>query len=154
MGNEPVPARLQPGEAHSLVHRLERRCRRSARLLGAVGEQPPQLRLVRADLLVAPADRIEYRDSIASNDSPVATDMISIRFEIPGFASRSWRTSRPESVTALLTFLRITSGGSAIRTVPCGVPSVVDIFRRGSCRSMIRAPIVGKRPSGTRNVSP
>ena len=53
--------------------------------------------------------------------------MISIRFATPGL-SGARRTSRPESVTALLTFLRITSGGSAMSTVPIAVPPVVDIL--------------------------
>ncbi len=80
--------------------------------------------------------------------------MISIRFETPGLPSGSCRTSRPESVTALLIFFRTTSGGSAISTVPCAVPPVVDIFFSGSWRSMIRAPISGYTPSGTTKVSP
>ena len=49
---------------------------------------------------------------------PVATAMISIRFETPGFSSGSWRTSVPESVTAVLNFFRTSSGGSIIRTTP------------------------------------
>ena len=68
--------------------------------------------------------------------------MMSIRFVTPGLSSPR-RTSLPESVTADWTFLRITSGGSSISSVPCGVPPVVDIFFVGSCRSMIRAPISG-----------
>ena len=68
--------------------------------------------------------------------------MMSIRFVTPGLSSPR-RTSPPESVTALRTFLRIVSGGSSSSSVPCGVPPVVDIFLVGSCRSMIRAPISG-----------
>src|ERR1051325_9316453 len=54
------------------------------------------------------------RASIASSSgtaSPVATDMISSRFEMPGFSSGAWRTSVPESVTAVLNLRRISSGG-------------------------------------------
>ena len=57
--------------------------------------------------------------------------MISIRFVIPGL-SGARRTSEPESVTADLNFFLITSGGSTISTVPCGVPPVVDILPDGS----------------------
>src|SRR5204862_355332 len=64
--------------------------------------------------------------------------MISIRFEIPGFSSRSWRTSVPESVTPLLNFFTIVSGGSSTPTVPCAVPPVVDIFFVASPRSLLR----------------
>src|SRR3989304_584447 len=39
---------------------------------------------------------------MSAMDWPVTTDMISIRLEIPGFCFWSWRTSRPESVTAVL----------------------------------------------------
>jgi len=68
--------------------------------------------------------------------------MMSIRFVIPGLSSAR-RTSRPESVTAVLNLRRITSGSSSSTTVPCSVPPVVDIFFVGSCRSMIRAPTSG-----------
>ena len=61
---------------------------------------------------------------------------------MPGLSSPR-RTSRPESVTAVLNFFRITSGSSSSSTVPCGVPPVVDIFSSGSWRSMIRAPDLG-----------
>ena len=74
--------------------------------------------------------------------SPVATVKRSIRFVTPGLSSPR-RISLPESVTALLTFFRIVSGGSSMRSVPCAVPPVVDIFFAGSCRSMIRAPTSG-----------
>ena len=67
---------------------------------------------------------------------------MSIRFVTPGLSSPR-RTSEPESVTADLNFFMTTSGSSRIRTVPCGVPEVVDIFFVGSCRSMIRAPTSG-----------
>ena len=69
--------------------------------------------------------------------------MISIRFETPGFSSGSWRTSVPESVTAVLNFFRISSGGSIIRTTPAGAPRVVDIRRSGSWRFLTRAPSSG-----------
>src|SRR6476646_9486521 len=80
--------------------------------------------------------------------------MISIRFEMPAFSAGSWRTSLPESVTAVLNFLRIVSGGSTSRTTPCGAPRVVDINRSGSCRFLIRAPSSGIETSGTTNVCP
>ena len=67
---------------------------------------------------------------------------MSIRLVTPGLSSPR-RTSRPESVTAERNFLRIASGSSSSRTVPCGVPPVVDIFFVGSCRSMMRAPDLG-----------
>ncbi len=79
--------------------------------------------------------------------------MMSIRFVTPALSGPR-RTSEPESVTALFTFLRITSGGSSRSSVPCGVPPVVDIFFAGSWRSMIRAPVSGKIPSGILNVGP
>ncbi len=72
---------------------------------------------------------------------------------MPGL-SGARRTSLPESVTALLTFLVITFGSSSTSTVPCGVPPVVDILFSGSCRSMIRAPTFGNVPSGTTSSSP
>ncbi len=78
---------------------------------------------------------------------------MSIRFVTPGLSGE--RTiSFPESVTALPSFLRIVFSSSRTRTVPDGVPPVVDIFRSGSCRSMIRAPTSGTRSSGTTSVSP
>ena len=67
---------------------------------------------------------------------------MSIRFVTPGL-SAARRTSEPESVTADLNFFRITSEVVEDPTVPCGVPTVVDIFFVGSCRSMIRAPTSG-----------
>jgi len=79
--------------------------------------------------------------------------MISTRFEIPGLSGER-TTSRPESVTAVLNFRRIVSGGSRTSTVPCGVPPVVDIFFSGSWRSMIRAPTSAKTACGTVSVSP
>jgi hypothetical protein len=54
-----------------------------------------------------------------------------------------------ESVTARLNFFSIAFGSSRTYTVPSAVPPVVDIFRVGSCRSMIRAPTAGIRCSGT-----
>ena len=119
----------RPREAHPLVHRLERRRRGRARLVRADREQPPQLALVRAQLAVALLDRRDQRDDRLADRllelavagvrrtaprspravSPVATDMMSIRFVIPGLSSAR-RTSRPESVTAVLNFFRITSG--------------------------------------------
>ena len=44
---------------------------------------------------------------------------------MPGFSSGAWRTSVPESVTAVLNLRRISSGGSVMRTTPCGAPRVV-----------------------------
>ena len=61
---------------------------------------------------------------------------------MPAFSSGSCRTSVPESVTAVLNFFRTTSGGSIIRTTPCGAPRVVDISRSGSCRFLMRAPVL------------
>ena len=78
---------------------------------------------------------------------------MSIRFVTPGLSGAA-RTSRPESVTAEPTFLRIVFSSSSTSTVPCSVPPVVDIFRSGSCRSMIRAPTSGSTSSGTTSVSP
>ena len=66
---------------------------------------------------------------------------------IPGLSSPR-ATSLPESVTALRSFLRIASGSSSTYTIPCPVDSVVDIFRVGSCRSMIRAPTAGNAVVG------
>ena len=80
--------------------------------------------------------------------------MISIRFETPGFAPGSWRTSRPESVRAVLNFFLTTWGGSIIRTTPSGLPAVVDISLSGSWRFLILAPSSGKTPRGIVNVSP
>ena len=74
-----------------------------------------------------------------------------MRFVTPGFSGRR-RISVPESVTALFTFFRTVSGSSRTNTVPGSVPPVVDIFRSGSWRSMIRAPTCGMRPSGTTSV--
>ena len=82
-----------------------------------------------------------------------AADMIEMRFSIPSLPGPC-RTSRPESVTALLTFFRSTSGSSSISTVPCAVPPVVDIFFDGSCRSMIFAPNSGTTTRDTTSVSP
>ena len=80
--------------------------------------------------------------------------MSSIRFEMPAFCSGSYRTSVPESVTALFTFLRIVSGGSSISTVPLSDPRDLDIFTVGSCRFMTRPTVSGKTPSGMAKVSP
>ena len=77
---------------------------------------------------------------------------MSIRLETPGFSGER-SISRPESVTALLSFLTIASGSSSTYTVPCSEPPVVDILLVGSCRSMIRAPISGMRCSGTTSTS-
>ena len=66
-----------------------------------------------------------------------------MRFVTPGLSDPR-RTSRPESVTAVLNFRRITSASSSIRTTPCASGGeLVDIFAVGSCRSMIRAPTSG-----------
>ena len=102
------PPALGLHEAHPLVHQLERRLRGAPRLLRADGEQPLQLALVRAQRLEALADRRRAarrptrrrppsgrrsprpsnRCSRASIGSPVATLMISSRFETPGFVVR------------------------------------------------------------------
>ena len=77
-----------------------------------------------------------------------------MRFVTPGLSSA--RTmSLPESVTARLIFFSIVAGSSRTRTVPSGVPPVVDILLAGSCRSMMRPPTSGMRCSGmTRMSSP
>ena len=72
---------------------------------------------------------------------------------MPGL-SGARRTSEPESVTALFTFLTIVSGSSSTRIVPASLSDVVDIFWVGDWRSMIRAPTSGMRCSGTTSVSP
>ena len=77
-----------------------------------------------------------------------------MRFETPGFPSRSWRTSVPESVTADLIFFSIVLGGSRTRIVPWGESSDFDILFSGCCRSMTRAPTAGKVAFGTTKVSP
>ena len=79
---------------------------------------------------------------------------ISIRFDTPGFASRSWRTSVSESVTADLIFFVIAFGSSSTPIVPCGESSDFDIFRVGFWRSMTRAPTAGNVAFGTTNTSP
>ena len=62
-----------------------------------------------------------------------------MRFVTPGLSSA--RTmSLPESVTARLIFFSIVAGSSRTRTVPSGVPPVVDILLVGSWRSMIPPP--------------
>src|SRR3954454_9868805 len=71
--------RLQPGEAHPVVHRLERGCRCGARLLGAEREQASELRLVPADLLVTARDRVEQLDDrlgYVSLERPVARAVV------------------------------------------------------------------------------
>ena len=60
-----------------------------------------------------------------------------------GCNALNYLLENPESVTAVLNFLRMTSGGSTIRTMPCSAPRVVDIRRSGSCRFLIRAPTSG-----------
>ena len=55
-----------------------------------------------------------------------------MRFVTPGLSSPRRRTGgSSESVTARLNFLRIVSGSSSSRTVPCSLPPVVDILRVG-----------------------
>ena len=49
---------------------------------------------------------------------------------------------------------RLTITDPAMYTAPCSLDIVVDILFVGSCRSMIRPPISGNCPPGTRNVSP
>src|SRR5947208_1154883 len=55
-------SRLRPHEPHPLVHGLERGRGGGTRLVGADGEQPPELRLVGAERLVALPDRVEQLD--------------------------------------------------------------------------------------------
>ena len=62
---------------------------------------------------------------------------------MPAFVSGACLISFAESVTAVLNFLRITSGSSIMRTTPAGAPRVVDMSRSGSCRFLIRAPSLG-----------
>ena len=57
---------------------------------------------------------------------------------MPGLSSAA-RTSRPVSVTALLTFLVIAFGSSSTQTVP-EPPMLLLILRLGSCRSISRSP--------------
>jgi hypothetical protein len=83
---------------------------------------------------------------------PRATASTSIRLLTPGLSSPR-RISVPESVTARLIFFSIVFGSSRTRTVPSSVPPVVDIFRVGSWRSMMRAPTSGIRCSGTTRMS-
>ncbi len=68
--------------------------------------------------------------STCSGETSRATARISIRLETPGFSGER-PISRPESVTALLNFLRIAAGSSSTYTVPCSEPLVVDILRGG-----------------------
>ena len=77
-----------------------------------------------------------------------------MRFDTPGFSSRSWRTSVSESVTADLIFLVIAFGSSSTPIVPCGESSDFDIFLVGFCRSMTRAPNGGNVAFGIMNTSP
>ena len=86
--------------------------------------------------------------------APVTAAWISIRFDTPGFASRSWRTSVSESVTADLNFLTIAFGSSSTPTVPCGESSDFDIFLVGFWRSITRAPRAGSVAFGIVNTSP
>jgi hypothetical protein len=76
------------------------------------------------------------------------------RFDTPGWASGSWRTRPTVSVTARDTVRRITSGGSSSPIRPAPAPVVLPIFAVGSARSMIRAAVSGRTPSGTVNVRP
>ncbi len=61
------------------------------------------------------------------------------RFEIPGLFSSSKRTSVPESVTAERIFFADTLGSSSISMMPAGEDADLDIFARGSWRSVIFA---------------
>ena len=95
-----------------------------------------------------------YSASRSGTGRPVATEYTVSRFEIAGLSSRS-TISRPESVTAVFTFLRRTSGGSVTLIVPCGESADFDILAVGSWKSMTRAPpsAGGMSASGTTNVS-
>ena len=103
----PQSVSSQADEAHPLVHRVERRLRRRARLLGPEREQSPQLaRIVARSSRKRSLDRLEEGDDGFAGvvlelavagcrrsapgspaiDSPVATVMISMRFEMPGLS--------------------------------------------------------------------
>ena len=77
-----------------------------------------------------------------------------MRFVMPGLsaATRGPRARSPSAPSGTSCGSR--PGSSRRRTVPWGVPLVVDIRFVGSCRSMIRPPTSGKIPCGTTNVSP
>ena len=113
----------------------------SYRCADRIEQRDDRLADVLLELAVAGAvvARLDLRDRLAGRDRHDLDQVRHARL----LGSRSCRTSRPESVTADLNFLRITSGGSTISTVPCAVPPVVDILFCGSCRSMIRAPSSG-----------
>jgi hypothetical protein len=76
------------------------------------------------------------------------------RFDTPGLATGSKRTSVSESVTALLMRFVIAVGSSSSAIVPWGESADFDIFAVGFCRSMMRAPTGGIAASGTTSVSP
>ena len=85
----------------------------------------------------------------------MAAPRIESRFDTPGLAAASKRTSCSVSVTARLTFFSIASGSlEQLGWCPARVGPTCDIFAVGSCRSMIRAPTVGIVASGTVKVGP
>ena len=63
-------------------------------------------------------------------------------------------TSVSESVTALLTFLMMVSGGSRIEMNALGFSSDLDIFFAGAARLITLPPFLGMWGSGTVNVLP
>ena len=85
---------------------------------------------------------------------PVTAARMESRLATPGLSAGSYTTSEPESVTARLNFLTITSGGSSTSTVPWGESADFDILLVGAWRSMTRAPAAGMVASGTTKVSP
>ena len=85
---------------------------------------------------------------------PVAAPRIDSRFETPGLAAGSQRTSPSLSVTARLSFFSIAAGSSSSEIDPWGLSSDLDILFSGAWRSMTRAPAGGTTASGTTNVSP
>jgi hypothetical protein len=77
--------------------------------------------------------------SSASTGVPVADRQDGEQVADAGLSATSKTTSRPVSVTALLTFFTMALGSSSTQTVPLP-PMLLLIFRDGSCRSLIRSP--------------
>src|SRR5579859_2099468 len=74
-------ARSGPGEAHALVHRLERRRRRLGRLLGADAKQPLELARVGDELFVPKPHRLEqFHDRLGHVrlELPVALPVVAV----------------------------------------------------------------------------
>src|SRR5262249_8552088 len=139
-----------------------------ARLLGSLAQHGVERGLVRAQLLVALADRRQVVDDrvrhrllelAVARALELALDLVGRRLAHHGQDVDQVRDpllvgAAPQSVTALFTFLTIVAGSSSTRIVPASLSAVVDIFWFGACRSMIRAPTSGMRCSGTTSVSP